>query len=379
MSGRRRILHLTSSAFFGGPERQIVKHAEAMRAGEFEVVIGVIHDGHGGEETVEEARRRGIESVGLLSPGPITPRLPFTLASIVRRRACHLLVSHGYKANVLGSVTGRALGTPHLCYARGWTDENRRIRFYQALDRFVLRRSWRVITVSHGFREVLVREGIAASRIAVVHNAVDLEEIGAVPPKRREDVWAEVGFPPGTSLVAAGGRLSPEKGHAVLLDAWPAVVAACPRAGLLLFGAGPLEQELRRQVSRLGIESSVRLLGHRRDFLSWLAALDVMALPSFSEGLPNVVLEAFARAVPVVASRVGGVPELVLDGETGLLVGPGDAGALARRLLDVLEGRVARETLTARARSLVERAFSFPGQAAKLADIYREALDRRFS
>jgi glycosyltransferase involved in cell wall biosynthesis len=157
--------------------------------------------------------------------------------------------------------------------------------------------------------------------------------------------------------------LSPEKGHRILIEAFALLRSRLPRARLAIAGDGPEEASLRRQVEALGLTGHVTFMGLRADGQQIIAALDVMVLPSFSEGMPNVLLEAFAYGTPVVATRVGGVPDMVADGRSGWLVPAGDASKLAAAISAALEDRVEAQRRVARARSVLAESFTVEKQA----------------
>lgn len=199
-------------------------------------------------------------------------------------------------------------------------------------------------------------------RVAVVYNGVDLERFDATPP-------ADLGLPDGAVAVGYLGSLEPRKGLPDLAAAWPAVAEAVPAAHLLLAGKGRQEALLREMLEDA---PRVRFLGHRTDAPAVVKALDALVLPSYVEGAPNVVLEAMAAGVPVVATAVSGTPELVVDGETGLLVPPRAPEALGRALVRVAGDADTRARLGAAGRARAEARFALE----RMIDDY-DALLRR--
>jgi len=166
-----------------------------------------------------------------------------------------------------------------------------------------------------------------------------------------------------SQVVLAAGRLSPEKGFGVLVEAAAAVCRENPAAGFVLFGEGALRGELERRVAELGLAGRFVLPGFRTDLDALLGAADVVVLPSFTEGLPNVALEASAAGVPVVATAVGGTPEAVADGETGLLVPPGRPDRIAARVGELRGDAGVRARLGAAGRERMRTEFTFDAQA----------------
>jgi glycosyltransferase involved in cell wall biosynthesis len=199
-----------------------------------------------------------------------------------------------------------------------------------------LARARRIVAVSNALADELVGLGLRRERIVVQHNGVDGDVFA---PRDRQEARAALGLPPQRRLVGYVGRLSLEKGVDVLVEAMAELVRRDPRpADLVIVGAGPLDPALRARIAALALGDRVRFAGHRGhdELPQWLAALDVLCLPSRREGCPNVVLEALASGRPVVASRVGGLPEL-LRHDNGVLVPPGHPEQLARALGVALE------------------------------------------
>jgi glycosyltransferase involved in cell wall biosynthesis len=200
--------------------------------------------------------------------------------------------------------------------------------------------------------------------VVVIHNAIDPDRFAQPEPVYREHLLAL--FPRRPSLiVGAAGRLSPEKGFQVLVQAAARLAASNRGVGFVLFGEGPLREQLARDIAAAGLGERVLLAGFRADLDRLLPWLDVLVLPSFTEGLPNVVLEGCAAGLPIVATAVGGTPEIIEDGATGFLVPPRNAMALAERLQDVLTAPDGGRIVGERGRRRVLERFTFPVQAEK--------------
>ncbi len=245
------------------------------------------------------------------------------------------------------------------------------MRIYEALDRRHLRWMDRVIAVSEGQAEKVRRCGVKPERVRVIHNAVDPERFVDPDPSYR--VKLERYFrQPFTRIVGAAGRLSPEKGFDVLIAAAARVVNTEDMVGFVLFGEGPCKADLVKQINAAGLSRYVVLSGFRADLDRFLPFLDLLVLPSYTEGLPNVVLEAFASGVPVVATAVGGTPELVEDKVSGYLVPAGDADALAARILDALSSEDNLREMGLRGRQRVLEHFTFERQAQRYLELLGE-------
>ena len=188
--------------------------------------------------------------------------------------------------------------------------------------------------------------------------AVQAERFEAPDPAYRERLRGWFTGSPGR-IIGAAGRLSPEKGFADLVEAAALATHTDPTLRFILFGDGHLRPDLERRIAAHGLQQQFVLAGFRTDLDRFLPHLDLLVLPSYTEGLPNIVLEAFAAGVPVVATAVGGTPEAVEDGGNGYLVPPGDPPALAQRILDALSNEPRRQALAQRGRDRVLNEFSF--------------------
>jgi glycosyltransferase involved in cell wall biosynthesis len=285
-----------------------------------------------------------------------------------------ILVTHGYKSILVGYVACRGTGVVQIPFVRGYTHEDRGVRLYEAIDRRLLRRFPRIVCVSEATREALAGHGVDATRIDVVHNAVDCELAAGVVPV---DLQTEFGLPREARVLVAAGRLSPEKGHRDLLEAMQLLLDLRPPPYLVVVGDGIEAAALRRQAASSGLQDRVVFAGFRRDVLGLLAGADVVVNPSLTEGLPNVILEAFSVKTPVVATDVGGVKELVIPGETGWLTPAADPAALARAIREALQDGRRACALGTNGWRHVSTHFSFSGHAERLTGIYCELLAER--
>jgi glycosyltransferase involved in cell wall biosynthesis len=368
---RHVVCHLISSNFAGGPEKQILEQCERLISHGWESVVGSFRENRPSVEIIEAARARHRPTF------LIDTRSSFSLAAVSQlRRALtrfrtDVLVTHGYKPNLVGWLASRGSRWRQVPIVRGYTAETWRVRLYEALDRWVLRQFPRVLCVSEGTKLRLKEYGVEPDRVDVVHNAVDCGVASRVKPL---DLRAQLSLPPDSKILVAAGRLSPEKGHHVLLDAMRELDGWRPEVHLLLLGSGAKEEMLRHRVEQYGLSKRVVFAGFQRNVLEYLAGADVVVNPSFTEGMPNVLLEASSLGRPIVATHVGGTAELVQNGVTGWLVPAGNPTALAQALVLALDDEPRARAMGARARRQVEARFSFEAQTEKLVHIYAELL-----
>jgi glycosyltransferase involved in cell wall biosynthesis len=364
------VVHLTASTFFGGPERQMLGLARSL-PDVYRSVFASFSEGGRCRAFLEEARRQGFKAVALERDTPHLLAAVRELTGLLERSRARVLCCHGYKASLLGRLAARRRGVPVVSVSRGWTGESLKVRVYEALERLNLRWMDRVVCVSQGQAAKVRRAGVPAGQTVVIPNAIQAERFAHPDPEYRERLREFFPRPP-RRVVGAAGRLSPEKGFGVLVDAAARVADADPDVGFVLFGEGPLRAKLAQQIAAAGLGERFILAGFRHDLDCFLPFLDLLVLPSFTEGMPNVVLEAFAAGVPVVATAVGGTPELIEEGKSGYLVPPGDPAALARRIRDVLAAEAGGRRLGRRGRERVLRQFTFAAQAERYQGLFEE-------
>jgi glycosyltransferase involved in cell wall biosynthesis len=318
------------------------------------------------------AAAAGCPLIGVPDRGPLDLDVVGHMLRICRRLGVRVWHGHDYKSNLIGLLLRPFHPMKMVSTVHGWVQRTPRTRAYFALDRASLRFYDQVICVSDPLFEQVGRLGVPAERRVLVRNGVDERTFRRQYPAERSALRA--GVPAGRLVVGALGRLSPEKGFDTLIRASGALLDRGLDFELWIAGEGPLEAELRRLIAALGLGERVRLLGYWSGTVGLYHALDALALSSVREGLPNVLLEALAMQVPVVATSVGGVPWLVRDGESGLLCPPGVVGALANALGRLLADAELRARLGQGGRALIEREFTLRARMAQERAVYDRVL-----
>lgn len=355
------ILHVDPERGLGGGERQVlglVRHLAA--AGHRQAVAG-------------DPAGALLPAAARLGAGGRPLRVRHHLDVVAGRRLARLLAAERYdivhfhtaRAHALAAFLGRPRGvrrvvTRRMDYAPrgGWYA---RWLYNHAVDA--------VVAISEGVRAVLVSGGVDAAHVRVVPSGVEPDEFAA-DAATRAAARARFALAADEVAVAVIGALETRKGHAVLLEALAGLAA--PRPRVLCAGAGSRETALRAHAARLGLAERVTFLGRLDDVRPVLAAADVVAMPSLHEGLGVAALEAMAAERPLVASRVGGLPEAVGEGVAGLLVPPGDVAALGAALARLVVDAALRAALGAAGRARVCARFTVAGMAAGTLALYRE-------
>lgn len=294
------------------------------------------------------------------------------LAQILREKRVEILHSHLFYGSLFASTVGWLcrvpviLETPHVreSWRKGWLKS----RYF--VDRFFGRCVNRYIAVSEANARYLVEEkGLPRKKIEVIHNGCNLERFDHRRPPSA-DLMHNLGFDAGDPILLVVGRLEAQKGHSVLLKALPAVRREFPRVRLVCLGTGALREALEAQTRTLGLEDAVRFVGFQDKVADWLALADVSVLPSFYEGLPLAAVESLAAARPVVATAVDGTPEVVVDGQTGFTVAPGDSKSLADALSRMLRDPELRRRMGQEGRKRASEQFDQKDQVRKTQDLY---------
>jgi glycosyltransferase involved in cell wall biosynthesis len=364
------IIHLTSSTFFGGPERQMLGLGNALEGDVCSIFVSFCEGGRC-RAFLKEAERQGFAAHELAHDTPYIRGAYAELAELLRRSRSDILFCHGYKAGLIGRLAARRAKIPVVAVSRGWTYESAKVRMYELLDRINLRWMDRVVCVSHGQAAKVRKAGVPARKLVVIPNAIDCERFVSLDPTPRLEL--ESLFPVNIrQIVGAAGRLSPEKGFDLLVQTAAIVLRQRSDVGFALFGEGPLREKLAGRIDGLGLNGRFLLAGFRDDFDRLLPHFDLLVQSSVTEGMPNVVLEASAAGVPIVATAVGGTPEIIVDGCNGYLVPSGDCFALAQRIDETLRDAELRHRMGSSGRDRMRRGFTFRNQGEKYLELFRE-------
>lgn len=317
------------------------------------------------EEIIPESRRFDLN---------VLPKLK----KVISTHSPDIVVTHSVKSHFLLWRSHLSRQFPWVAFHHGYTSTDRKMRVYNRLDRWSLPSADRLVTVCHAFaRDLSSRTGVAFDDISVLHNSIRPQ---APPPETEvRALRSRFGLASDERLVLAVGRLSKEKAHADLIAAFARLRKSNPeiKTKLIIVGDGPERRRLEAAADSFGCKESIVFAGQVSDVWPFYSAAEVFALPSHSEGSPNVLLEAMAAGIPIVATEVGGVPEMVESEQSALLVPPNDPPALAAAIARVLTDRNLTQRLTANASSLVETRYTPENYVRSLIEIYREVVTCR--
>jgi len=369
MDGPIRFAHLIECDGPGGAERMLASLVSALQSAGHENVVILPAAGEGWLARELSGTGATIEHFRL--DRPFSPAFAGWLSDLLRRHRIELAHSHEFTMAVYGTWAARkAGGIPHLFTMHGGRYYAEQLRRRVALH-LAARGSSAVVSVSHSLARHLAHDlRLSPSRIVTIPNGVRPPRIQGTQPSLRE----QLGLGLDDRLTVAVGNLYPVKGHAYLLEALALLATRHPELHVAIAGRGELEETLRERARELRVEHRFHLLGLRPDVGDVLAAADVFALPSLSEGVPLALLEAMLSGRPVVASAVGEVPAVLADGGAGMLVSPGDADALANALDSLLTNPDAARRLGNAARTRALSSYSFDSMLNRYLELYAEAL-----
>ena len=294
---------------------------------------------------------------------------------VVRKGGFDLIHTHGYRCDFIGIVLAKLTGLPIVSTCHGFISNDANLRFYNKLDLFMLKHANRVMAVSEGIKQDLILSGVRESRISLVQNAVERNENGTFFAVRRRDKRQQLNIDGNEFVVGYVGRLSEEKGIKYLLQAHLSLAKAGLPVKMVLIGDGPQKGELEKLVDGSGIKNSVRFAGFQPQIETWFPAMDVFVLPSLTEGTPMALLEAMNEGIPVIASAVGGVPQVLDPGRNGLLVPPGNSEQIAEAIRDLFADETLRQRLSDNGRRTIAERYNIADWVNKVETEYLQAVN----
>jgi glycosyltransferase involved in cell wall biosynthesis len=367
-----RVLHLRDSPWVDGPGRTILETGSHLDRSRVEYHIGVLVAQREGEHPlVDSARQRGISVIPITDRGPLDDQLLGPILALIDNLRIDILHTSEFRSNLIAQLIKRR--RPKLIMvatAHGWIANSFRRRITRFLDKMMFRRFDHVILVSEATRSLVPRWWLSDKRATVLRNALVLKSYGSEivnKPRRPID--------PQEAVLVNVGRLSPEKGQEMLLQAMHALTPRWPKLRLKFAGIGPLEQHLRSVAGTLGLEDRVEFVGYVKDMPRLYADIDLVVQSSFTEGLPNVILEAAYLRVPIVATAVGGTAEVIQHRESGWLIQP-KLEQLVDGIAQFLERPQEFTRMAERAHQGIVQHYSFDVRTDKLMQVYDRLMGR---
>ncbi|MBN2010360.1 glycosyltransferase [candidate division KSB1 bacterium] len=299
----------------------------------------------------------------------------FKVASLMKAKSIDIIQSTLFYADIIGAMAAKLAKVPvHI----SWETVSHKQNYMHSKWRqqfaynWAMKSAYRIVGVSQEVKDSIIeKRKIDAAKIDVIYYGVDLRKFTS---EKNTAIKKELRLSDDKKIIGVVGRLDPVKGHTYLLDALAHVIKKLPNLHCLIIGDGPSRSDLEQQALRLGIAPHISFLGFRNDVKDLLSAFNLFVLPSKSEGLPNAILEAMASGVAVVATSVGGIPEVIKDGETGLLVQPTNVDQLGNAVYKILSDDTLHASIVTKAHKLVTDRFSLDGQIEGFHQLYQRSI-----
>lgn len=377
---RIRITHLLHTMAYGGIETVLINWIRHSR--EFLDIQLVVFANPGGTEDafVREAERAGlgVEKIPWSRRKPVLPAAR-ALNALMDRHGSRILHTHNSYAEMVGLVARRFRDTGLVTTIYVWAGRDMGFKRYvlQKLSAWIIRRFDLLTVQCEKAREESAAWGFDPAQVRVLPSGYELPPSSDLSPPQREQLRRERGAGPEDLVVCNVARLYPEKGQERMLRLWKRIVARHPRAKLWIYGVGPLEEELHATCRELGLDESVRWLGFASDLMMELELCDIQLHPSYNEGIPIAICAGMASGLPIVATAVGGIPEVIRDDESGLLVDKDDEEGIVAGTIRLLDDPPLRARLGEGARRFMLEDYSMDAAVRILSDTYRELLAAR--
>ncbi|HET6823523.1 MAG TPA: glycosyltransferase [Anaerolineales bacterium] len=373
-----RIAFLIDGLSMGGAERLMVPILKHLSRAHFEPYVCAMQT-KDGNPMADEIRALGVPveclNIKHLRELDAIPRL----TSYLKSTQADLVHTQLEAANILGNISAKLLRLPSVCtiHVMPSLDVKTKTKLHQKVEWFTLRHFCdRVIAVSEEARQYHVTiSGAPNGQVKTIYNGIDLTTFSNMDlAQERRQIRAELGIPPEADVLVTVAVLRPPKGIQFLIRAMPAILASHSKAYYLIVGSGSHRDALVEEVSRAGVNERVIFAGMRKDVPRLLAASDIFVLPTLTEALPTVLAEAMAARLPIIASRVGGIPEMIAEGQNGILIEPEDQESLSRVCIRLLKHQEERAAMGAEGWMIVNQKFSIQRQVEQLKDLYVEQL-----
>lgn len=374
-----RVAYVLTPITFGGAEKVSLNFLSNVDRKQIDLhVIALVRPWEEPPLLLEEVKRLGIAYTTLptrvrrgADPLRIL-RVSWVLYHIFRQQRFDLLHTHGYFADICALPIASVCRIPALSTCHGFINTNWKLRLNNRMGIWALKLCKRVLVVSDGIRNELEERGINKDKIRVIANAVPVPSLEMQKDKDRRCLRQQHGISPKDFVFIYVGRLSEEKGLHYLLEAFSELVRSDICARLVLIGEGPQFKLLQQRVVELNLERQVLLIGFQKQISPWLAIADCFVLPSLTEGTPMALLEAMAAGVPVVATEVGGVPDVITNDVNGLLVPCANAEALRNGMARIIAHPELRKKYRCEARKTVDTHYSVQPWCQKILQYYQD-------
>jgi glycosyltransferase involved in cell wall biosynthesis len=361
-----RILQFISSSGFFGAENVVLQLAVSLDKLGADITVGVFNNSRNPHlELFEECHAKKIKTKSFNCRGRIDFAFVRTLREFVIDGNIDIIHSHGYKSNIYAYLATMGAPVHRIATCHNWIGSDPKMKFYAKLDRFILRKFSHIIAVSSQVSQQLLLSRVRPDKVQFINNGIDTDVFFDAAPASA--LINEFGVTAENHVIVTVGRISEEKGHVFLLKAFKEISSSCPGVKLLIVGDGPLRQKLESEFAG----PNIIFTGNRRDVAEIYRLMDIFVLPSLTEGLPMVLLEAMSSGKAVVASRVGEIPAVVEKNNVGVLVAPGSEMELQHAISRLLDSPVSLKESGVNAREVVKEKYSAKAMGQAYFKVYK--------
>jgi glycosyltransferase involved in cell wall biosynthesis len=366
------ILDLRDSPWVDGPGRTILQCSEDLRKDNFDVFIGSFSSGlSDGSAYESEALERGLNVIRINENSSLDLRPIKQVVSLIRQLDIDMIHSHDFRSTLIGFLAAKLTNIPIITTVHGWIANDYKSALKNIIDKWFIRHVDHVIFVSHATRSILGNK-INKSKYTIIPNCLKIEQYKV--SNQSGCFRKEFSIKDDEIIIAHIGRLSPEKGQILFLQAAKTIVSINSNVKFLIIGKGPDKCLLESTVKELGIENHVLFTGFRNDMPDVYQDINLVVQSSYTEGMPNVILEALLLKTPVIATNVGGTSEIISHGKTGLLLSPGDLPQLIQYINDFLIDQQALRNMAINGSAVIKNHFNHQDRVKIIKDLYLNLL-----
>lgn len=366
---RVNILDLRDSPWVDGPGRTILDCASSLEGENYHFVIGSFSGGlQKTNEYADEAIKRGLDLIVIKESKAFDKQVIKQILNIIETRDIDIIHTHDFRSDLFGLICAKIKKKPVVSTVHGWICNDMKGKVYRAIDKLLLRYFDQIITVSQKVGELVQNAFIASKKITTINNALHINNY--CPNRSEGRLRSELGIGESTFLIANIGRLSPEKGQEEFLQAGKKLLSNHKNIKLVLIGVGPDEVKLKQFVEDNRMSDFVIFLGFRKDMINIYNSVDLIVQTSFTEGMPNIVLEGLLMQVPVIATEVGGTGEIIEQDVTGVLIEPGNISIISEKMREFLINPDKFKKMARQGRDVIAKNFDHKLRVRKLKKVY---------
>lgn len=376
MANKRKIniLDLRDSPWVDGPGRTILDCASSLEGVQYHFVIGTFSGEHRQNNAyADEAGRRGLSVVTIEERGAFDWRIIGSILTLIEKYNIDVIHTHDFRTDIFGFICAKIKRVRIVSTVHGWIANDLKGKIYTRIDKFILRFFDKIVSVSSRTRSLLKAAGISGECSVVINNALIVDNYTV--DRSNASFRKKLGLDEADIIIANIGRLSPEKGQKEFLQAARKLRALHDNVKFVLIGIGPDDKTLQDYVKKNGIADIVVFAGYCSDMVSAYNSVDLVVQSSFTEGMPNVVLESLLMTVPVIATDVGGTGEIILDQKNGVLVNPGSVNELVESINNYLVEPKGFVEMAKNGRDTIINNFNHNRRIMQLASVYDDVVN----